>query len=252
MKRYIVILISVLSLSLVGCDAFLNRQPDEPKTSQNIFEKKMTTRDYLINVYGWLNNETDPSGQNNVWEGASDECSVSFGNRPYRIINNGTWMVSSNPNSISEKQYSLYWKGIREASFFMENAGRCPELSPEELKEWCGEARFLRAYFYFCLMRMYGPVPLSGYVTSWMKQRKSFLWSSHRTGGVVQLRVPHWRLRLVCCSTLHVRSSMVTLCMQVSRTTMAKTFSRRLTTLTSGLRLQRLLRILCSFTSMSS
>lgn len=162
MKRYIVILISVLSLSLVGCDAFLNRQPDEPKTSENIFEKMMSTRDYLINVYGWLNNETDPSGQNNVWEAASDECTVSFGNRPYRILNNGTWMVSSNPSSINEKQYSLYWKGIREASYFMENAHRCPELSPEELNEWCGEARFLRAYFYFCLMRMYGPVPILG------------------------------------------------------------------------------------------
>ena len=162
MKKYIVILISMLSISLVSCDAWLNRQPDEPKTSENIFQKMITTRAYLINVYGWINNETDPSGQNNIWEACSDECTVSFGNRPYRLINNGTWMVSSNPSSINEKLYSLYWKGIREASYFMENVHRCPELSPEQIKEWSAEARFLRAYFYFCLMRMYGPVPILG------------------------------------------------------------------------------------------
>ena len=40
MKKYIVILISMLSVAMVGCDSWLNRQPDEPKTSKNIFEKK--------------------------------------------------------------------------------------------------------------------------------------------------------------------------------------------------------------------
>ncbi|MBQ7855887.1 MAG: RagB/SusD family nutrient uptake outer membrane protein [Alistipes sp.] len=166
MKKYIVILISMLSLSLASCDSFLDRQPDEPKTSENIFNKMITTRQYLVNVYSWINNETDPSGQNNIWEACSDECSVSFGSRWHRLFNNGTWMVSSNPsvssNSFLAKNYSLYWKGIREASYFMENVGRCTELTPTEVAEWSAEARFLRAYYYFCLMRMWGPVHILG------------------------------------------------------------------------------------------
>ena len=131
MKKYILIVISLLSLSLVSCDSWLNRQPDEPMTSENIFEKMLTTRQYLINVYSWINNETDPSGQSNIWEACSDECTVSFGNRWHRLFNNDSWMVSSNPSvsssSFLAKNYSLYWKGIREASYFMENVERCPE-----------------------------------------------------------------------------------------------------------------------------
>ncbi|MBP3498258.1 MAG: hypothetical protein J6K33_10575, partial [Alistipes sp.] len=96
MNKYIIILVSVLSLGLVSCDAWLNRQPDEPKTSENIFEKRTTTFQYLANVYTWINNETDPSGQNNIFTPSSDECSVSFGNRWFRLFNNGTWQVSSN------------------------------------------------------------------------------------------------------------------------------------------------------------
>ena len=166
MKKYILILISMLSLTMVSCDSWLNRQPDEPMTSENIFEKMLTTRQYLINVYTWINNETDPSVQSNIWEACSDECSVSFGNRWHRLINNDSWMVSSNPSVSSStflaKNYSLYWKGIREASYFMENLHRCGELTPEQIKEWSAEARFLRAYYYFCLMRMWGPVPILG------------------------------------------------------------------------------------------
>lgn len=166
MNKYIIILISILSLGMVSCDSFLNRQPDEPQTSENIFEKRTTTFQYLANVYTWINNETDPSGQNNIYEPSSDECSVSFGNRWFRLFNNGTWQVSSNPGSGTSaflaKCYSLNWKGIREASYFMENVHRCPELTEQEVKEWIAEARFLRAYYYFCLMRMWGPVPILG------------------------------------------------------------------------------------------
>ena len=162
MNKYIIILISILSLGMSSCDSFLERQPDEPQTSENIFEKRTTTFQYLANVYAWINNETDPSGQNNIFTPSSDECSVSFGNRWFRLFNNGTWQVSSNPSSFLTKNYSLYWKGIREASYFMENVHRCPELTEQEVKEWIAEARFLRAYYYFCLMRMWGPVPILG------------------------------------------------------------------------------------------
>ncbi|MBQ9138014.1 MAG: RagB/SusD family nutrient uptake outer membrane protein [Alistipes sp.] len=166
MNKYIIILISILSLGVVGCDSYLERQPDEPKTSENIFEKRTTTFQYLTNVYSWINNETDPSGQNNILTPSSDECSCSFGNRWFRLFNNDTWQVSSNPSVSSStflaKNYSLYWKGIREATYFMENVHRCPELTEQEVKEWIAEARFLRAYYYFCLMRMWGPVFIHG------------------------------------------------------------------------------------------
>lgn len=156
--------ILLLSLFAVGCDSYLDRQPDEPKTSKNIFEKRETTFRYLANVYSWTNNETDNSGQQNYFEPASDECACAFTGRGFRLMNNSTWQVSS--AVYSSQTYDNYYKGIREASYFMANVGRCPELTSAEVSEWIAEARFLRAYYYFCLMRQYGPVILLGESTA--------------------------------------------------------------------------------------
>ena len=148
-------------LSAAGCNSYLDRQPDEPYTSKNVFESYNSTFRYLVNVYSWITNETDPSGQANHYTPSSDECVCVFTGRPFAQWNNSTWSVSTEDQT-GLSYYTTYYKGIREASYFIANVGRCPELSPAEALEWAAEARFLRAYYYFCLMRLYGPVVLLG------------------------------------------------------------------------------------------
>ena len=53
-----------------------------------------------------------------------------------------------------------YYEGIRKASTFIDNVDRCPELTMDEKTDLKGQARFLRAYCYWALIRVYGPVPL--------------------------------------------------------------------------------------------
>ena len=36
---------------LASCDSYLDRQPDEPYTSKNVFESYNSTFRYLVNVY---------------------------------------------------------------------------------------------------------------------------------------------------------------------------------------------------------
>ena len=38
---------------LASCDSYLDRQPDEPLTSDNIFKKQKTTLQYLTNIYSY-------------------------------------------------------------------------------------------------------------------------------------------------------------------------------------------------------
>ena len=163
MKKSIIIL-CFTALLAGGCESYLDRQPDESYTSGNIFEKYSSTFAYLVNVYSWIFNETDPSGQQNHFTPSSDEAACAFPSRMFALSNNSTWSVNSEDTQKSYKiQYWLnYYKGIREASYFIANVGRCPELTPDEVKEWAAEARFLRAYYYFSLMRLYGPVVLLG------------------------------------------------------------------------------------------
>ena len=158
MKKSIIILCFTAFLA-GGCESYLDRQPDESYMSGNIFEKYSSTFSYLVNVYSWIFNETDPSGQQNHYTPSSDEAACAFPSRMFALSNNSTWSVNSEDTQKSYKiQYWLnYYKGIREASYFITNVGRCPELTPDEVKEWAAEARFLRAYYYFSLMRLYGP-----------------------------------------------------------------------------------------------
>lgn len=61
-------------LSAAGCNSYLDRQPDEPYTSKNVFESYNSTFRYLVNVYSWITNETDPSGQANHYTPSSDDA----------------------------------------------------------------------------------------------------------------------------------------------------------------------------------
>lgn len=52
------------------------------------------------------------------------------------------------------------FRGIRNASTFIHNIHLNTELSENERMDYRGQARFARAYFYWLLLRKYGPIPL--------------------------------------------------------------------------------------------
>jgi hypothetical protein len=53
-----------------------------------------------------------------------------------------------------------FYKGIRKANILLARINECKELTDLERRDYTGRAYFLRGYFYYSLMRMYGPVPL--------------------------------------------------------------------------------------------
>ena len=56
----------------------------------------------------------------------------------------------------------LFYKAIREATYFLQNVDKCPDprLTYDTREQWKAEIRCVRAYYYAQLMRMYGPVIL--------------------------------------------------------------------------------------------
>lgn len=164
MKKIRLLIISAIVVILSGCDSFLDRQPDDPLSADNIFLKYETTLKYLVNVYSWIPNESDFSGQTLHVAGSSDECSIAFTGRFFGMYNRNTFSPATSSDSYRAYTYNNMYKGIREATYFMQNIHKVPdtELSADEKKTWYAEARFLRAYYYFMIMRFYGPVILLG------------------------------------------------------------------------------------------
>lgn len=54
---------------------------------------------------------------------------------------------------------SLY-QGLRDCNIFLENIKYVPDIDETEKSQWIAEVKFLKAYYHFYLVRMYGPIPL--------------------------------------------------------------------------------------------
>ena len=56
-------------------------------------------------------------------------------------------------------QQSLF-VGIRDCNILIENIHKVADMSEIEKAQWAAEAKFLKAYYHFLLVRLYGPIPI--------------------------------------------------------------------------------------------
>lgn len=159
MKRLLSILYIIIATTLiVGCDAYLDRQPDDQLTADNTFDKAATTFSYLVNVYSYMPEYSLAPGYD-IREAGSDECSCAFeGSRFFAMWTHDNFSPAANPTYYRTQSYRTLYNGIREATFFMQNVGKCPELSAVQIEQYIAEARFLRAFYYTELLSLNGPV----------------------------------------------------------------------------------------------
>ncbi|HAY19190.1 MAG TPA: hypothetical protein DCY24_08470 [Rikenellaceae bacterium] len=162
MKKNISVIILMMALAVCGCDSYLDRQPDDQLTSKNIFDKKTTTMQYLVNVYTYMPNEWSPEGYGStscIAITASDEASCAYtGSRFFALLNHNQLSPLSTHGGYRHAVYKLLYQGISEATYFMSKVGECPQIAEEERVMWHGEARFLRAFYYTELLKWNGPV----------------------------------------------------------------------------------------------
>lgn len=62
--------------------------------------------------------------------------------------------------NVGQGSWEYCYKGIYQASLFIHNIYRNTELTENEISDYRGQARFVRAYYYWLLLRKYGPVPI--------------------------------------------------------------------------------------------
>lgn len=141
---------------LTSCEDFLDRQEDEVLTFDKIWNKKTTTQQYF---YTAMSGMPDYNNASTVkpWFGASDEGSVSFAGNASLDLIYGKWNSSSYAG-----EYASLYKSIRECNIFLANIDKCndPYLLEDEKESWRYSVKWARAYYYFLLMRCYGPVIL--------------------------------------------------------------------------------------------
>lgn len=153
-----------LAFMMSGCnDSFFNQVPNDRLTIDEVFQKRKYSEDYLATVYSYIQDESAVS-YNIPWDPCSDDMDESYDRAGYNTypMNLGNWSASSNYFN----NWSSSYKGIRSATYFMQHIDQNQEMIDNgefsRIKQYKSEARFLRAYFYYCLLRQYGPFIILG------------------------------------------------------------------------------------------
>lgn len=152
MRYFLYYLIVIVSISW-GCE-FLDKLPDDMKTDVTVWSSRKETESFLYNVYAAIPTPEMNTGYG--FMGISDEMDFSWNAYPSYNINLGDW----NPNTNFQNHWGNYYKAIRASFTFENNVDRNQELSQELIDQYKAEVKFLRGYYYWLLLRQYGPVPL--------------------------------------------------------------------------------------------
>jgi len=173
MKKVKTILYGAALLLLVSaCDSILDREVVLSLTEDDVLTLYNNTQSRAVAIYNYL-----PSGfrcvDGAMMASASDEAEYTLETSSIQMFNVGSWNAKNNPDGGS------WWnnfRGIYLVNHFLANSDNLDlemyRLNPDDIgheqyqnrldniKRWKYEVRFLRAYFYFELIKRYGGVPV--------------------------------------------------------------------------------------------
>lgn len=162
-----VIGISYLLMGVWGCNKFLDVVPNDTPTLDHAFSNRSVMEKFLRTCYSHLPDPTDPFYYPSYFT-SRDEFDWRTENR---AGNSKAGMISKGLQNTNDP-YLDYWSGggtggvgslyiaIRDCNIFLENAHTPRDITEPERLRWISEVKFLKAYYHFFLMQLYGPVVL--------------------------------------------------------------------------------------------
>jgi hypothetical protein len=167
-KIYILLLIALGTMMMFSCTDYLESDQyfKDRMTVEKVFSGKTYSEQWLAHTYSFL------QGLN------ADVCSKTdsphcFADDMYYGDRDAFYDPAWNTGALSYSRFKLgeynegekqSWEscydGIRNATTFIHNIHLNEEMTQDEIVDYRGQARFVRAYYYWLLLRKYGPVPL--------------------------------------------------------------------------------------------
>ncbi|MBC7887875.1 MAG: RagB/SusD family nutrient uptake outer membrane protein [Ferruginibacter sp.] len=170
MKKYIYVF-AICAVALSACQK-LDRE-FVTTIGQREIEQSFTNSQAALNaIYADIQDGTLYIDGAAMMASATDEAEYTSETSQIQSFNSGSWNAINNPDLV----WDNYYRGIRKVNQFLLSTGKINldpwKLDPsssaqavyqtnfDAIKRWNYEARFLRAYYYFELVKRYGGVPL--------------------------------------------------------------------------------------------
>lgn len=167
MRKIILLYFAGIVFFFSGCKKDpLDITPDGRITLDQVFTNEKHTEAYLNTIY-----KSIPTYFWNYWHwsfmaAATDDIQDSdAGTSPYSLgpqWNVGSLTPSYDPfmrGQYPEVRYVMFWTGIRDANVFLENIDNANVPSPTNRSRFKAEATLLRAFYYWELIKQFGPLP---------------------------------------------------------------------------------------------
>ncbi|MFT4093886.1 MAG: RagB/SusD family nutrient uptake outer membrane protein [Niabella sp.] len=166
MKQYIFyIATTVLCISvLVSCKKYMDMDHffKDRQNIDTVFARKDYSDQWLADTYTHLREENIDVASKDYAPFNLISDDMFFGDRgdendgrSYKSYKNGEY-----DESWIQGSWSSCYQGIRKATIYIYNIDANREMTAAEIADGKAQARFLRAYYYWLLIRKYGPVPL--------------------------------------------------------------------------------------------
>jgi len=163
---YKLICVIVLCSMSLSCKKYLDVTPDNVGTLEYAFRNRNEAENYLFSCYATM------TQMNNV---VNDPGFATSSEIVYPNTLNDHYFNEVGFNIIRGLQTTAnpsinYWDGtnggsnlfqaIRRCNIMLENIDKPIDLSASEKKRWIAEVKFLKAYYHYYMIRLYGPIIL--------------------------------------------------------------------------------------------
>ena len=159
------ILVIPMVIMVSGCDSWLDVVPDNLPTIDDAFTNRATAEKSLFSCFRYLPDPTDPFiyPAHFIYR---DELEVRL-----QTFLRGTPVLTMYVSGQNATDPILdYWSGrrggtpmfeaIRTCNLFLDGIHQPRDMEEKERSRWIAEVKFLKAYYHFFLLQLYGPIPI--------------------------------------------------------------------------------------------
>ncbi len=165
-----------VAISFSSCRKYLDVVPDNISTIDHAFKLRVEAEKFLFTCYsympkngdGWYNAALTSGDE--IWYPQDDQAQwhaafrIAQGQQNVSEPLFNEWRGENKGGTGNTRfNHQKIWNGIRNCNIFLENMQdmtKVPDITSLERTRWIGEGLFLKAYYHFYMLRMYGPIPI--------------------------------------------------------------------------------------------
>lgn len=154
-----IILSCLVATTLVStsCSDFLTEDPKGQLTPSNFFVSQDALDASVYSLYAKVNGtQTYTNMMYPQWQG--DDMTANLGSNKQAVAELDGFSANNNNKGVQDA-WSKHYTVIKAANLILNNAGDTP-VSETEVNIALGQAHFWRAYAYYYMVRIFGPLPL--------------------------------------------------------------------------------------------